>query len=104
MCADPAGTGACAALARRRRTTPAVAFERTPDARAPGPPREMPQILRVVRSRVGRTERGLAPRQRSAARGACRGRPSPALLLPRAARGDPEARRDRAETRRGRSA
>src|SRR5467141_334112 len=101
MGADPAGAGACAPLACRCRTTASLAFERTPDARAPGFACAMPQVLRVVRSGVGRAERGLAPCQGSAARGARRGRPSPALL-PGAARRDAEAREDRRETRRGR--
>src|SRR6266480_6463575 len=58
----------------------------------------------LFRSRVGGAERSPSTCQRAAPRGAGRGRPSPALVLPRAARRDSEARADRAEARRRRSA
>src|SRR5439155_360095 len=96
MRADPAGPGVCAALACRRRTSPSPARERTSDARAAGPPRTMPQVLRVVRSCMGRAERSPSTRQRAAPRGACRGRPSPAPVLPRAPRRNPAGRIDQA--------
>src|SRR2546428_6436580 len=99
MCADPSRAGACAALTRRRRTAPPFAFEWTSNARAPGIACAVPQVLRIVRPRVGRAERGPASRQGSAPRGARRGRPSPALLLPRPPGGTTEARGDRAEAR-----
>src|SRR5438309_1161212 len=102
MRADPAGPGPCAALACRRGTSPSPARERTSDARAAGPSRTLPQVLRVVRSCVGRAERSPSTGQRAAPRGAGRGRPAPALVLPRAARRNTEARTDRAEARRRR--
>src|SRR5207248_7455365 len=72
MCADPARAGACAALARRRRAAPSSAFERTSDARTPRAACAVPQVLRVVRSRLGRVERGPAAGEGSFARGARR--------------------------------
>src|SRR6267378_2459140 len=100
MGADSAGAGARPALARRRRAPPALALERTSDARAPSATGTLPQVLRVVRLGMGRAERSPAAGQRAPPRGARRGRPPPALLLPGPPGGNTEARGHRAEARR----
>src|SRR6185503_14018114 len=99
MGADPARAGARAALARGCGAPPSVALERTSDARAESPTCALPQVLRVVRSGLGRAERGSAAGERSSARGARRHRPASAVVLPGPARGNTEARAARREAR-----
>src|SRR3989442_14233882 len=99
MRANPAGASDRAALARRRRAPPSAALERASNAGAPGPTGALPQVLRVVRPGLGRAERGPAADQGATPRNARGNRSSAPLLLPRAPRGDPEARADRREAR-----
>src|SRR5437868_11084864 len=92
--------GARAALARRRRAASPGPRQWPAERRASRAPRAVPQVPRVVRSRVVRAERGPPARPRSAARGARRRRSAPSLLLPRAPSGLGEAGEARREERR----